>query len=55
MHFTSLGQILGDRHKFAHSDPLLSNDQVSKSLSDVKKHYENVKDFVAKLCTIVAT
>jgi 6-pyruvoyl-tetrahydropterin synthase len=52
IHFTALGQILKDRHKIAHSQtdhPFLSTYQNLQSLNDIKKHYENVKDFISKL------
>jgi hypothetical protein len=55
IHFEALGQILNDRHRIAHSQkhyPYLSTIQHLKSLNDIKIHYENVKDFISKLCEL---
>ncbi|CAD7778025.1 MAG: hypothetical protein KBONHNOK_01082 [Candidatus Methanoperedenaceae archaeon GB50] len=54
-HFASLGQIVNDRHKIVHSDHFLDTMQYLKSLEDVKKHYLNIKDFIAKLCEIASS
>ncbi|MDY6894093.1 MAG: HEPN domain-containing protein [Thermotogota bacterium] len=53
-YFASLGQIVNDRHKIAHSDHFLDTLQYLKSLDDVKKHYLNIKEFIAKLCEIIS-
>ena len=54
-HFASLGQIVKDRHKIAHSDHFLDTMQYLKSVDDVKKHYLNIKEFIAKLCEIISS
>jgi hypothetical protein len=50
--FTAIGQIVGDRHKIAHSDETLQLDPTMKTLEEVEKHYINVKKFVSRLCEI---
>jgi hypothetical protein len=50
--FTSIGQMVGDRHKIAHSNETLQMDTVMKTLEEVEKHYINIKEFVSKLCEI---
>jgi hypothetical protein len=54
-HFTSLGQVVNDRHKITHSDHFLDTMQYLKSLEDVKKHYLNIKEFIIKLCEITSS
>lgn len=54
-HFASLGQIVNDRHKIAHSDHFLDTMQYLKSLEDIKKHYLNIKEFIIKLCEITSS
>ncbi|MFZ3382579.1 MAG: HEPN domain-containing protein [Candidatus Methanoperedens sp.] len=53
-YFTSLGQIVSDRHRIAHSDPLLGTIQHLKSLNDVKKHYIEIQKFISKLCELTS-
>ena len=52
--FTSLNQIVKDRHRIAHSDYDLKAVQAIKSLPDVEKHYNNIKEFISKICEIVS-
>jgi hypothetical protein len=50
--FTAIGQIVGDRHKIAHSNESLQIDPAMKTLEELEKHYINIKKFVSKLCEI---
>lgn len=55
IYFSSLGQIVTDRHKIAHSpyfEPYFDDGKYLKSLDDIKKHYIDIKKFIVKLCEI---
>ncbi len=50
----ALGIIINDRHKIAHSDETIEAIQNIKSLSELEKHYKNIKKFIEKLCGILS-
>lgn len=54
-HFTALGQIVENRHLIAHSDDLLETIQYLKTLDDVEKHYNEIQNFISKLCEITTS
>lgn len=48
----ALGIIMNDRHKIAHSDETIESVQSIKSLTELEKHYNEIKKLIEKICDI---